>query len=109
MFLVNGLKATLTKYNRNTDTSYYNDTDTSQVYIKLCPYNIAEKVTFGIKAVPEATGYYIAHRKTDVKQGDTIEFNGKDNATGETYVVLKVQDNWLFNRVENKVLAVKRL
>lgn len=110
MFLVNGLKATLTQYNRNADNSYYNDTDKKEVNIKLCPYNVDEKVTFGIKAVPEATGYYIVHRNTDVKEGDTIKFIGKYNATNsDTYVILKVQDGWLFNRVENKILAVKRI
>jgi hypothetical protein len=109
MFLVNGLKATLTKYNRNADKGFYNDTDTTEVTIKLCPYNVDEKVNFGTKAVPEATGYYIVHRKTDVKEGDTIKFIGKYNANSDTYVILKVQDGWLFNRVENKILAVKRI
>lgn len=109
MFLVNGLKATLTKYNRNADNGFYNDTDTTEVTIKLCPYNVDEKVNFGTKAIPEATGYYIVHRKTDVREGDTIKFIGKYNANSDTYVILKVQDGWLFNRVENKVLAVKRI
>lgn len=109
MFLVNGLKATLTKYNRNADKGFYNDTDTTEVTIKLCPYNVDEKVTFGTKAVPEATGYYIVHRKTDVREGDTIKFIDKYNANSDTYVILKVQDGWLFNRVENKILAVKRI
>mgnify|MGYP001860300099 CR=1 FL=1 len=71
MFLVNGLKATLVQYNRNSDNSIYDDQDKQEISIKLCPYDISDGIKFG------------------------------------TYTILKVQDNWIFNRVENKILAVK--
>ena len=101
MFLVNGLKATLIQYNRKDDNSIYDDQNTNEVPIKICPYDIADAVKFGIYTVPEATGYFQVKRTIDVKEGDQIIFDNK------TYTVLKVQDNWIFNRVENKMLAVK--
>ena len=101
MFLVNGIKATLIQYNRGNGDSIYDDQDTQEKTIKVCPYDISNGIKFGIYTVPEATGYYQVGGKVDVKEGDQIVFRG------ETYTVLKVQDNWLFNRVENKILAVK--
>lgn len=101
MFLVNGIKATLIQYNRGNDDSIYDDQNKVEKPIKMCPYDISNGIKFGIYTVPEATGYYQVSRKVDVKEGDQIVFRG------ETYTVLKVQDNWLFNRVENKILAVK--
>lgn len=101
MFLVNGLKVTLIQYNRKEDNSIYDDQNTNEVPIKICPYDIADTVKFGIYTVPEATGYFQVKRTVDVKEGDQIIFDNK------TYTVLKVQDNWIFNRVENKMLAVK--
>lgn len=101
MFLVNGLKATLIQYNRKDDDSIYDDQNNNKVPIKVCPYDTADAVRFGIYTVPEATGYFQVGRKVDVLEGDQIIFKNK------TYTVLKVQDNWIFNRVENKMLAVK--
>lgn len=101
MFLVNGLKATLIQYNRNSDNSIYDDQDKQEISIKLCPYDISDGIKFGLYTVPEATGYFQVARNTDVLEGDQIIFNN------ETYTILKVQDNWIFNRVENKILAVK--
>ena len=101
MFLVNGLKVTLIQYNRKDDNSIYDDQNTNKVPIKICPYDIADAVKFGIYTVPEATGYFQVKRTVDVKEGDQIILDNK------TYTVLKVQDNWIFNRVENKMLAVK--
>ena len=101
MFLVNGLKVTLIQYNRKDDNSIYDDQNTNKVPIKICPYDIVDAVKFGIYTVPEATGYFQVKRTVDVKEGDQIIFDNK------TYTVLKVQDNWIFNRVENKMLAVK--
>lgn len=101
MFLINGISATLIQYNRNSTTAIYDDQDQQTVNIKVCPYNISDGIRFGIYTVPEAKGYFQVQRQTDVKEGDQIVFQG------ETYTVLNVQDNWIFNRVENKILAVK--
>lgn len=101
MFLVNGLKATLIQYNRDTDSSIYDDQNRNSQKIKLCPYDVNDAIKFGIYTIPEATGYFQVSRKVDVLEGDQIIFRDK------TYTVLKVQDNWIFNRVENKILAVK--
>lgn len=101
MFLVNGINAQLIQYNRGNDDSIYDDQDQQTVNIKVCPYNISDGIRFGIYTVPEAKGYFQVGRKVDVKEGDQIVFNS------ETYTVLNVQDNWIFNRVENKILAVK--
>ena len=101
MFLINGISATLIQYNRNSTTAIYDDQDQQTVNIKVCPYNISDGIRFGIYTVPEAKGYFQVQRQTDVREGDQIVFQG------ETYTVLNVQDNWIFNRVENKILAVK--
>ena len=101
MFLINGIKANLIQYNRSENNSIYDDQNKKTVQIKVCPYDIADNVKFGIYTVPEATGYFQVGRKIDVLEGDQIVFNN------ETYTVLKVQDNWIFNRIENKILAVK--
>lgn len=101
MFLINGLTAQLVQYNRNNSNSIYDDQDQQTVSIKVCPYDISDGVRFGLYTVPEAKGYFQVKRTTDVKEGDQIIFQGK------TYTVLNVQDNWLYNRVENKILAVK--
>lgn len=101
MFLVNGLKAQLIQYNRNNEDSIYDDQDKKTINIKICPYDISNGLKFGIYTIPEATGYFQVGRKVDVREGDQIVFENK------TYTILKVQDNWIFNRVENKILAVK--
>ena len=101
MFLVNGIKASLIQYNRNENNSIYDDQNKNTVQIKVCPYDIADNVRFGIYTVPEATGYFQVGRNVDVLEGDQIIFRDK------TYTVLKVQDNWIFNRIENKILAVR--
>lgn len=100
MFLTNGMKAQLIKYNRDA-SSVYDDENTTTEDILLCPYNQDIKVVFGTYTIPEAKGYYIIKRATDVKEGDQIVFNNK------TYTILEVKDNWLFNRIENYTVAVK--
>lgn len=100
MFLTNAMKGTLIKYNRQ-GTGIYDDEYKQSVPIKLCPYNQDVRVSFGTYSVPEAEGYYIVKSKLDVKEGDQITFMGK------TYTVLKVKDNWLWNRIENYTVAVK--
>lgn len=100
MFLTNAMKGTLKKYNRN-GTGVYDDEYTKEVPIKICPYNQDIRVAFGIYTVPEAEGYYIVKSKTDVQEGDQITFMGK------TYTVIKVKDNWIWNRIENYTVAVR--
>ena len=101
MFIVNGMKAKLIKFNRNNDNSIYDDEDTQEENIKVCPYNVDDAIRFGIYTVPEATGYFQVHRKLDIRNGDQIVKKNKN------YTVLKVQESWIFNRVENKMVAVK--
>ena len=102
MFNVNGFKATLIQNNRTTTSEdYYDDQNKKEVEIKVCPYNVDQAVKFGINTVPEATGYFITKAKTDVKEGDELTISG------HTYSILKVQDDWLWNKVANLILAVK--
>jgi len=100
MFNVNGMKATLVQNNR-TSSDFYDDQDKTEVSIKVCPYNVDQAVKFGLYTIPEATGYFIVKTGTDVKEGDQIIFENR------TYSVLKVQDNWLWNKIANISLAVK--
>lgn len=106
MFLINGKKAKLIQYNRDKGNNYstsniYDDEDTNTIDIVLCPYNQDISVGFGTYTIPEATGYFMLKRCTDVKEGDQIEFNGK------TFTILDVRDNWIFNRIESFTVAVK--
>ena len=100
MFLTNGMNAQLIKYNRD-NTGVYDDEYTSTEDIVICPYNQDIRVAFGVYTIPEAEGYFIVKRATDVKEGDQIIFNGN------TLTVLKVKDNWIWNRIENYTVAVK--
>lgn len=100
MFLTNGMNAQLIKYNRD-NTGVYDDEYTSTEDIVICPYNQDIRVAFGVYTIPEAEGYYIVKRATDIKEGDQIVFNGN------TLTVLKVKDNWIWNRIENFTVAVK--
>ena len=100
MFLVNGIKAKLIQNNRN-DSQVYDDEDSKTINIKVCPYDVENSIKFGINTIPEATGYFQVQRWVDVKEGDQIIFKDK------TYTILKVEENWIYNRIENKVLVVK--
>ena len=100
MFNTNGMKAILIKNNR-TCSGYYDDQDKLQENIVACPYNVDQSVRFGMYAVPEATGYYILKNTADVKEGDQLIFNDR------TYSILKVQDNWIWNKIANFTVAVK--
>lgn len=101
MFNVNGFKATLVQNNRNDEDSYYDDQDKQEVEIKVCPYNVDQAVRFGIYTEPEATGYFIVKANTPVKEGDQLIIGDK------TFSILKVQDDWVWNKVANIILAVK--
>ena len=100
MFLVNAMKGTLIKYNRKS-TGVYDDECKTTTPIRLCPYNQDIRVAFGTYTIPEAEGYYIVKSNVDVKEGDQITFMGK------TYTVIKVKDNWIWNKVVNYTVAVK--
>ena len=102
MFNVNGFQAILVQNNRTTtQNDYYDDQNKNQVNIKVCPYNVDQTVRFGNDAVPEATGYFIAKAGVDVEEGDELIISG------HTYSILKVQDDWIWNKVANIILAVK--
>ena len=100
MFNVNGLKAVLIQNNRN-ESGVYDDQDKQEINIKVCPYNVDQSVRFGIYTVPEATGYFIVKANTPVKEGDQLIIGGK------TFSIIKVQDDWIWNKVANITLAVK--
>lgn len=100
MFNTNGMTATLIQNNRST-SGIYDDQDKTEITIKVCPYNIDQAVKFGVYTIPEATGYFIVKSGTDVKEGDQIVFNDR------TYSVLKVEDNWIWNKIANIGLIVK--
>lgn len=100
MFNTNGMKAVLVKNNRN-ESSYYDDQDKEYENVVVCPYNVDQTVKFGTVTVPEATGYFILKHTTDVKEGDQLQFG--DN----TYSILKVHDNWIWNKIVNYTVAVK--
>lgn len=100
MFNVNGIKAVLIQNNRNT-SSVYDDQDKNEVDIVCCPYNVDQAVRFGIDTVPEATGYFILKNTVDVKEGDQLSIGG------HTYSILKVQDDWIWNKIANYTVAVK--
>ena len=102
MFNVNGLQATLVQNNRTTtQNDYYDDQNKNEINIKVCSYNVDQSVRFGNDTVPEATGYFIAKAGVDVEEGDELII------AGHTYSILKVQDNWIWNKVANIILAVK--
>lgn len=101
MYNVNGMVATLVQHNRTDEDNIYDDQDTREIDIIVCPYNVDQAVRFGIYTIPEATGYFIIKSKVDVREGDQLIFNNNE------YTILKVQDNWLWNKVANISIAVK--
>ena len=103
MFITNGMSATLIKHNRGQEenTGVWDDEYTTEESIVLCPYSQDITVAFGTYTVPEAEGYYIVKNTTDIKEGDQISFQDK------TYTVLKVKDNWIWNKIANFTVAVK--
>ena len=100
MFNVNGFEATLIQNNRN-ESSVYDDDDKQEVTIKVCPFNADMTVRFGIYTVPEAEGYFIVKANTPVREGDQLIVGGR------TFSIIKVKDNWIWNKVANIILAVK--
>ena len=100
MFNVNGIPAVLVKNNRNA-SQYYDDQDKTQENIVACPYNVDVTDRFGMYTVPEAEGFFILKNCVDVKEGDELIMGGR------TFSILKVKDNWLWNKIANYTVAVK--
>lgn len=112
MFLVKGMRAKLIQENRTDESNVFDDEKSrNEVIIKVCPYDVDETIKYGIYTHPEATGYYQIPRWIDVREGDQIILlptRKKDSRYREqVHTILKVQENYLFNRVENYIIAVK--
>lgn len=101
MYLFNPKKAQLIKKNRNTDYVYDDEDVENPISLDVIPYNVDQAIRYGIYTVPEATGYFIIRNSTDIREGDMITFNNRQ------YSVLKVIDNWVFNKIESIEVAVK--
>lgn len=103
MYITNGLNATLIKYNRGLEenTGVWDDEYIKEESIVICPYNQDVSVGFGVYTVPEAKGYFIVKNDVDVKEGDQVIFNN------ETYTIIDVKDNWIWNKIVNYTIAVK--
>ena len=101
MFLVNGFKAKLIKFNRNGKSLAYDDEDKIEENIKVIPYNADDSISFGTYTVPEATGSLMIRRNVDVTEGDQIKIGDK------TFTVIKWADKWIYNRIEYKVVWIK--
>jgi hypothetical protein len=101
MYLFNPKKAQLVRKNRNTDYVYDDEDVEKPISLDVIPYNVDQAIRYGIYTVPEATGYFIIRHSTDIREGDMITFNNRQ------YSVLKVVDNWVFNKIESIEVAVK--
>lgn len=101
MFLMNGFKAKLIKFNRNGKSLAYDDEDKIEENIKIIPYNADDSISFGTYTVPEATGSLMIRRNVDVKEGDQIKIGDK------IFTVIKWADKWIYNRIEYKVVWIK--
>lgn len=101
MYLFNPKKAQLIRKNRNTDYVYDDEDYEETISLDVIPYNVDQAIRYGIYTVPEATGYFIIRHNADIREGDMITFNNRQ------YSVLKVQDNWIFNKIESIEVAVK--
>lgn len=101
MYNVNGMNATLIQYNRNESDSIYDDQDKKEVQIVVCPYNVDMTESVGIYTIPEATGYFIIKNDVDVREGDQLVF------MGDTFTILHVKDNWIWNKLANISIVVK--
>lgn len=102
MFNVNGIPAILIQNNRTTtQNDYYDDQNKEEVDIVVCPYNTDMSVKFGENTVAEAKGYFIVKADTPVKVGDELIIGE------ETFSIIDVRDDWIWNKVANITLAVK--
>lgn len=101
MYNVNGMSAKLIQYNRNDSESIYDDQDKKEIDIVVCPYNVDMAERVGIYTTPEATGYFIIKNNVDVREGDQLVFKN------DTFTILEVKDNWIWNKLANISIAVK--
>lgn len=101
MYNVNGMSAKLIQYNRNDSESIYDDQDKQEIDIVVCPYNVDMSERVGIYTIPEATGYFIIKNNVDVREGDQLIF------MNDTFTILEVKDNWIWNKLANISIAVK--
>ena len=101
MYNVNGMNAKLIRYNRTDNDSIYDDKNKQEVDIVVCPYNVDMAIRVGIYTIPEAKGYFIIKNNVDVREGDQIEFKG------DTFTIIQVNDNWIWNKLANISIAVK--
>lgn len=101
MYNVNGMSAKLIQYNRNDSESIYDDQDKQEIDIVVCPYNVDMAERVGIYTTPEATGYFIIKNNVDVREGDQLIF------MNDTFTILEVKDNWIWNKLANISIAVK--
>ena len=101
MYLLNPKKAQLIRKNRHTDFVYDDEDFEKTIKLDVIPYNVDQAIRYGIYTVPEATGYFIVRSKADIREGDQIIFNDRQ------YSVLKVIDNWVFNKIESIEVIVK--
>lgn len=101
MYNVNGMSAKLIQYNRNDSESIYDDKDKKEIDIVVCPYNVDMSERVGIYTTPEATGYFIIKNNVDVREGDQLIF------MNDTFTILEVKDNWIWNKLANISIAVK--
>lgn len=112
MILVNSQRARLRQFNRKDEENYFDDQNYRDIIIKVVPYNVDDVINFGKYTHPEAKGYFQVNGNVDVQEGDQITFIGKfknkklELAT-RTMTVISVEDAWLFNKVENKMVVVK--
>ena len=101
MYNVNGMSAKLIQYNRNDSESIYDDQDKQEIDIVVCPYNVDMAERIGIYTIPEAKGYFIIKNNVDVREGDQLIF------MNDTFTILEVKDNWIWNKLANISIAVK--
>ena len=101
MYNINGMSAKLIQYNRNDSESIYDDQDKQEIDIVVCPYNVDMAERIGIYTIPEAKGYFIIKNNVDVREGDQLIF------MNDTFTILEVKDNWIWNKLANISIAVK--
>lgn len=106
MYLVNSFDAKLRKYNRIENNSAFDDQNYKEITIRVAPYNADNKIIFDINTEREAIGYYQIPANVDIRVGDQIKLLGR-YSDNEFHTVMQVKDSWIFNRVENKIVAVK--
>lgn len=106
MYLINSFDAKLKKYNREESNSAFDDQNYTEEIIRVAPYNADNKIIFDIYTTRDAIGYYQIPADVDVRVGDQIKLLGR-YSDNEFHTIMQVKDSWIFNRVENKIVAIK--